>query len=76
MEPKGTKMDPKGTKMEPKEPKREPKGAKREPKGDQNASKNQCPKKVAKKVLQGGAAACHDMPFWEPFSIKNVIKNL
>ena len=44
-EPKGAKMKPKATKREPKGDKGEPKGAKGEPKDDQNASKNQCPKK-------------------------------
>ena len=46
----GAKREPKGTKREPKGTKGEPKGAKGEPKDDQNASKNQCPIKNAKRA--------------------------
>ena len=72
---KGAKGNQKGAKRSQKGAKGSQKGAKREPKGDQNASKNRCPEKVAKRVLPGGASTwiCS---FWEALSITNVITNL
>ena len=52
---RGARSDQSGAKGEPKSTKSDQKGAKMEPKGDQNAYKNQCSEKVAKRVLQGGS---------------------
>ena len=68
---KGPKMEPKGSQNRPKATKMEPKGAKREPKSDQNASKNRCPEKVAKKEAQGGYRHLFWDPFWVHFPSKS-----
>ena len=54
---------------------RVPFGSQRVPKVDQNASKDRCSEKVAKRVLQGRSARLFPGAFWEPFSIKNALKN-
>ena len=54
MRENGAKREPKGAKGSEKGAKRQPGGAKRESTGDQNAYKNRCSDKVAKKEAGGG----------------------
>ena len=66
-EPKPPKWSPKGAKREPKGAQREPKGSQVEPKGcqtgakgEQNAYKNRCSKKVAKKEPKSELKLCEN----------------
>ena len=87
LRPKGAKSEPKGAKGSPKGAQREPKGSQKgtkgsqkgaqsEPKGDQNTFKNRPSEKVAKRVLQGGAASIIWSHFGDIFHQKSMNKSV